>query len=122
MANFCCDLLGKPFIHAQMNLQRFIQKLHTDAHALEDLIEDSKRMEIRIANCLPENKMKVAVDRGNFYASFKTALAGFNSEFEGRYFRKVNLYYPEIAEAMKQFKAKINNNRHVLQMQKQGIL
>ena len=122
MENFCCDLLGKPYIFAQMNLQRFIQKLHTQAHGLEDYIADAKRMETRYTNCQPENREKVAGQRGEFYQEFKTSLASFNHAFSTGYFKKVKVHYPEIAAAMAQFRAKINNNKNLLTLKQLGVL
>lgn len=122
MGNYCCDLLGKPYVYAQMNLQKFIMDLHQQAHTLENTIKTFPKMEERYTNAQPANRLKVSVQRGQFYADFKAALAKFNASFEDPYFNKVSLFHAEIAKVLTQYKAKINNSRNLLTLKQLGVL
>lgn len=116
----CCDICGRPLRFALMNIQKFVQDLHNQAHDLDAKIADYERQERRVTACLPENACKVRGQHDMYLCDLKDTVASFNAGFADPYFGKVEVHYPEIAKILKQIRAKLFNSKTFLHIQACG--
>ena len=108
----CCLSCANMARFADISLHKYIQQVHDFIHSIDSGIKTGAHLKKRAKL---SNEEKAQEQLRAFMSDLKIRVTEFKTTYESPYFKKVQLYYPEIAKAFLQHKRNLCSKVSVLE-------